>query len=72
LPDSQKYQTVILSSQSIQMAFRTANFTRSEMGLGTKKLLALIEDGPDAARDFETMVSPRFVPRESTGPAPSS
>ncbi len=39
--------------------------------LGTKKLLALIEEGPDAAHGFETMVSPRFVPRESTGPAPS-
>jgi len=38
--------------------------------LGTKKLLALIDEGPDAARDFETMVSPRFVPRKSTGPAP--
>lgn len=40
--------------------------------LGTQKLLALIDQGPDAARGFETMVSPYFVPRESTGPAPSS
>ncbi|MEE4217850.1 MAG: LacI family DNA-binding transcriptional regulator [Xanthomonadales bacterium] len=39
--------------------------------LGTKKLLALINEGPDAARSFETMVSPRFLPRESTGPAPT-
>lgn len=39
--------------------------------LGTQKLLALINDGRDAARTFETMVSPRFVPRESTGPAPA-
>lgn len=38
--------------------------------LGTQKLLALINEGPEAARDFETMVSPRFLPRESTGPAP--
>jgi len=38
--------------------------------LGTKKLLALINEGQDAAREFETMVSPRFLPRESTGPAP--
>lgn len=38
--------------------------------LGTQKLIALIEKGPDAARDFETMVSPRFVPGGSTGPAP--
>lgn len=39
--------------------------------LGTKKLLALIEDGPDAAQRFETMISPQFVPRESTGPVPT-
>jgi LacI family transcriptional regulator len=38
--------------------------------LGTQKLIALIDEGPDAARSFETMVSPQFVPRESTGPAP--
>lgn len=38
--------------------------------LGTKKLLALINEGSDAARAFETMVSPQFLPRESTGPAP--
>ena len=38
--------------------------------LGTQKLLALIDEGPDAARGFETMVSPQFVPRKSTGPAP--
>lgn len=38
--------------------------------LGTQKLLALIDEGPDAARSFETMVSPQFVPRDSTGPAP--
>ena len=40
--------------------------------LGTQKLLALIDAGPDAARSFETMVSPRFEPRESTGPAPGT
>ena len=38
--------------------------------LGTQKLLALIDEGPDAARGFETMVSPQYVPRASTGPAP--
>ncbi len=38
--------------------------------LGTQKLLALINEGADAARAFETMVSPRFLPRESTGPVP--
>jgi len=40
--------------------------------LGTQKLLALIDEGPDAARSFETMVSPQFVPRRSTGPAPTT
>lgn len=38
--------------------------------LGTHKLIACINEGRDAARAFETMVSPQFVPRESTGPAP--
>lgn len=38
--------------------------------LGTQKLLAQIDEGSDAARGFETMVSPQFVPRNSTGPAP--
>ncbi len=38
--------------------------------LGTQKLLAQIEQGEDAAQTYETLVSPRFVPRESTGPAP--
>ena len=36
--------------------------------LGTQKLIAQINDGPDAARAFETMVSPQFVPGGSTGP----
>ena len=39
--------------------------------LGTRKLLAQIDEGPDAARGFETMVSPKFVPRQSTGAAPN-
>ncbi len=38
--------------------------------LGTQKLIAQINDGPDAARAFETMISPQFVPGDSTGPAP--
>lgn len=38
--------------------------------LGAEKLLARINRGRDAARAYETMVSPQFVPRESTGPAP--
>ncbi|MBT8038638.1 MAG: LacI family DNA-binding transcriptional regulator [Xanthomonadales bacterium] len=37
--------------------------------LGASKLIARINEGQDAARAFETMVSPEFVPRESTGPA---
>lgn len=36
--------------------------------LGTRKLLAYIDGGVDAAREFESMVSPQFVPRDSTGP----
>lgn len=39
--------------------------------LGTQKLLAQIENGAESAADFETLVSPRFFPRESTGPAPA-
>jgi LacI family transcriptional regulator len=39
--------------------------------LGTQKLLSMIDGGEDAARAFETMVSPQFVPRQSTGPAPN-
>ena len=38
--------------------------------LGTRKLLAQINEGAEAAREFDTMVSPRFVARESTGPVP--
>ncbi len=40
--------------------------------LGAQKLIARITEGRDAARAFETMVSPQFVPRDSTGPAPKS
>jgi len=38
--------------------------------LATQKMLAQINAEADAARVIETMVSPRFKPRESTGPAP--
>ena len=44
--------------------------SREMARLGAQKLLALINDGADEARNFEVMVSPQFVPRESTGPAP--
>jgi len=40
--------------------------------LGTQKLLAQINGDTEAAAALRTMVSPRFVPRESTGPAPGS
>jgi LacI family transcriptional regulator len=40
--------------------------------LGAQKLIARITEGRDAARAYETMVSPQFVPRNSTGPAPNS
>ena len=45
--------------------------TRGMARLAASKLLAFIHGGVDAARGFESMVSPRFVPRESTGPAPT-
>jgi LacI family transcriptional regulator len=45
--------------------------TREMASLAARKLLAIINDGADAARTFESMVSPQFVPRESTGPAPA-
>lgn len=38
--------------------------------LATHKLLAQINEDAEAAGTFGTMVSPQFVPRESTGPAP--
>ncbi len=38
--------------------------------LATQKMLVQFDNGGDDAHIFETMVSPRFVPRESTGPAP--
>jgi LacI family transcriptional regulator len=40
--------------------------------LATCKLLALIEGGKEAASSMGTLVSLRFVPRESTGPVPAS
>ena len=38
--------------------------------LATQKMLAQINEETDTASAFETMISPRFMPRESTGPAP--
>ena len=64
--DGTEFSTFVIPSLSTIIR-KTDEMAR----LGTQKLIALIEKGPDAARDFETMVSPRFVPRGSTGPAPS-
>ena len=46
--------------------------TREMAQLGTQKLIARVNEGLDASRAFETMVSPQFVPRGSTGPVPAS
>jgi LacI family transcriptional regulator len=63
--DGTKFATFVIPSLS------TIRRPSSEMArLAAQKLLALVNDGPDAARAFESMVSPQFVPRESTGPAP--
>jgi LacI family transcriptional regulator len=42
--------------------------------LATQKILAQLTEGSGdslASREFETMISPEFVPRESTGPVPA-
>ena len=58
-------------SSFVVPALSTIRRQTDEMSrLGTQKLLSLIDEGPDAARGIETMVSPKFVPRQSTGPAP--
>lgn len=58
-------------SSFVLPALSTIRRQTDEMArLGTQKLMALIDEGPDAARQYETMVSPQFVPRDSTGPAP--
>ncbi len=38
--------------------------------LATQKMLAQFNNGSDATHIYETMISPRFEARESTGPAP--
>ena len=59
-------------SSFVLPALSTIRRQTDEMSrLGTQKLLAQIDAGPDAARNFETMVSPQFVPRKSTGPVPA-
>jgi LacI family transcriptional regulator len=63
--DGTKFATFVIPSLS------TIRRPSREMArLGAQKLLALIDEGADAARTFEVMVSPQFVPRQSTGPAP--
>jgi LacI family transcriptional regulator len=62
--DGTKFATFVIPSLS------TIRRPSHEMAsLGARKLLAYINQGVDAARQFESMVSPQFVPRESTGPA---
>lgn len=39
--------------------------------LAARKLLTLINEGRQAASDLESIISPRFVPRASTGRAPA-
>ncbi len=63
--DGTKFATFVIPSLST-IRRPTAEMAR----LAAQKLLALVDEGPDAARAFESMVSPQFVPRESTGPAP--
>lgn len=63
--DGTPYSTFVIPSLSTIIR-QTDEMAR----LGTQKLLAMINEGPEAAAAFETMVSPRFLPRESTGPAP--
>ena len=63
--DGTKFATFVIPSLS------TIHRPSSAMArLGTQKLLAFINDGVDAARAYESMVSPQFVPGDSTGPAP--
>ena len=65
--DGTKFATFVIPSLS------TIRRPTSKMAsLSAQKLLAFINDGVDAARAFESMVSPQFVPRESTGPAPEA
>lgn len=64
--DGTKFSTFVIPSLS------TIIRQTDEMAqLGTRKLLALINEGPDGASEFETLTSPRFLPRGSTGPAPA-
>jgi LacI family transcriptional regulator len=65
--DGTRFATFVIPSLS------TIHRPSLEMAsLGASKLLAFINDGVDAASQFESMVSPQFVPRESTGPAPGT
>lgn len=63
--DGTKFATFVIPSLST-IRRPSADMAR----LAAQKLLALVDEGPDAARAFESMVSPQFVPRQSTGPAP--
>jgi len=63
--DGTPFSTFIVPSLSTIIR-QTAEMAR----LATQKILTQINEGEDAASVYETMVSPRFEPRESMGPAP--
>lgn len=63
--DGTPYSTFVIPSLSTIIR-QTDEMAR----LGAQKLLAMINEGPEGAEKFETMVSPKFLPRESTGPVP--
>jgi len=64
--DGSRFSTFVVPSLSTVI-----RDTDAMARLGTQKLLALVEKGPEAARMYESVVSPRFVSRGSTGPAPA-
>ena len=63
--DGTPFSTFVVPSLST-ITRRTSTIAR----IATEKLLAQIDGERDDAGVIETMVSPRFEPRESTGPAP--
>lgn len=65
--DGSRFSTFVVPSLSTVI-----RDTDAMARLGTQKLLALIEEGPEAARMYKSVVSPSFVSRESTGPVPVS
>ena len=59
-------------SAFVTPALTTIERRTQEMAeLATRKLVALIERGEDAARTYATLIAPTFIARDSTGPAPT-